>query len=76
MMASGSIEVKLLRVRGLEQRFESQLLPLFVRRPKHVDELSPQLYLYGLLQGDFDLAPRRLFGSVYRGAPDEVATGV
>src|SRR6202048_2704766 len=51
-------EVKRPRVRGLEQRFESRLLPLFVRRTEAVSELLPQLYLHGLAQGDFDLALR------------------
>src|SRR3984893_3494980 len=52
-MMAGTIEVKRPRVRGLEQRFESRLLPLFVRRTEAVSELLPQLYLHGLAQGDF-----------------------
>ncbi len=51
---------------GLEQRFESRLLPLFVRRTAEVGELLPQLYLDGLAQGDFELALRGLLGD---GAP-------
>ncbi len=47
-MMAGTIEVKRPRVRGLEQRFESRLLPLFVRRTEAVSELLPQLYLHGL----------------------------
>jgi len=31
-MMAGTIEVKRPRIRGLEERFESRLLPLFVRR--------------------------------------------
>jgi hypothetical protein len=58
--------VKRPRVRGLEQRFESRLLPLFVRRTEAVSELLPQLYLHGLAQGDFELALRGLLGD---GAP-------
>ena len=54
------------RVRGLEQRFESRLLALFVRRTEAVSELLPQLYLHGLAQGDFELALRGLLGD---GAP-------
>src|SRR6202049_223920 len=65
-MMAGTIEVKRPRVRGLEQRFESRLLPLFVRRTEAVSELLPQLYLHGLAQGDFELALRGLLGD---GAP-------
>ena len=65
-MMAGTIEVRRPRVRGLEERFESRLLPLFVRRTKEVSELLPQLYLHGLAQGDFELALRGLLGE---GAP-------
>jgi putative transposase len=65
-MMAGTIELKRPRVRGLEQRFESRLLPLFVRRTEAVSELLPQLYLHGLAQGDFELALRGLLGD---GAP-------
>jgi len=54
------------RVRGLEERLESRILPLFKRRPEEVGELLPQLYLHGLAQGDFELALRGLLGN---GAP-------
>ena len=40
-MMAGTIEVKRPRVRGLEQRFESRLLPLFVRRTEAVSECYP-----------------------------------
>jgi transposase-like protein len=49
-------------VRGLEERFESRVLPLFARRAKGVSKLIPQLYLHGLALGDFDLALRGLLG--------------
>ncbi|MGA7632189.1 MAG: transposase [Terriglobales bacterium] len=82
-MMAGTIEVKRPRVRGLEQRFESRLLPLFVRRTETVGELLPQLYLHGLAQGDFELALRGLLGDggaalggVDRAAAGEVATGI
>src|SRR5271167_5273186 len=65
-MMAGTIEVKRPRIRGLEERFESRLLPLFVRRTEEVGELLPQLYLHGLAQGDFELALRGLLGD---GAP-------
>jgi transposase-like protein len=61
--SSGTITVRRPRVRNLDQRFESRILPLFERRTKQVSELIPQLYLHGLSQGDFDLALRGLLGS-------------
>ena len=61
-LGCGTITVRRPRVRGLEERFESRILPLFVRRTKEVNRLIPQLYLHGLAQGDFDLALRGLLG--------------
>ena len=63
---AGTITVRRPRVRGLEARFESRLLPLFKRRTQEVGQLLPQLYLHGLAQGDFELALRGLLGT---GAP-------
>ncbi len=54
------------RVRNLEERFESSILPLFCRRTQEIGELLPQLYLHGLAQGEFELALRGLLGE---GAP-------
>jgi len=54
----GTITLRRPRVRGLEQRFESRILPLFVRRTREVSELLPELYLHGLADGDFDLGDR------------------
>lgn len=65
-MQSGTITVRRPRVRGLEERFESRLLPLFARRTQEVGALLPELYLHGLSQGDFELALRGLLGT---GAP-------
>ncbi len=65
-MMAGTVELRRPRVRGLEQQFESRILPLFVRRTEQVSELLPQLYLHGLAQGDFELALRGLLGD---GAP-------
>lgn len=65
-LSSGTVEVRRPRVRGLEERFASRILPLFKRRTKEVGELLPQLYLHGLAEGDFDLALRGLLGE---GAP-------
>lgn len=65
-LTSGTIAVRRPRVRGLEERFESRVLPLFARRTEEVGALLPQLYLHGLAQGDFELALRGLLGE---GAP-------
>lgn len=65
-MSSGTITVRRPRVRGLEERFESRVLPLFARRTKEVGALIPELYLHGLAEGDFELALRGLLGE---GAP-------
>ena len=65
-MTAGTVTVRRPRVRGLEARFESRVLPLFVRRTEEVADLLPQLYLHGLANGDFELALRGLLGA---GAP-------
>jgi len=61
-LGCGTIIVRRPRVRGLERRFESRVLPLFARRTGEVNRLLPQLYLHGLSLGDFDLALRGLLG--------------
>jgi putative transposase len=61
-LSCGTITLRRPRVRGLEERFESRVLPLFARRTREVDQLIPELYLHGLAQGDFDLALRGLLG--------------
>ena len=61
-MSSGTITVRRPRVRGMDERFESRVLPLFARRTREVAELIPELYLHGLAEGDFDLALRGLLG--------------
>src|SRR3989449_7560066 len=61
-LMSGTITVHRPRVRGLESRFESRLLPLFKRRTEEVGRLLPELYLHGLAHGDFDRALRGLLG--------------
>ena len=65
-LASGTIEVRRPRVRDVEERFESRVLPLFARRTREAGELVLQLYLHGLAEGDFELALRGLLGE---GAP-------
>ena len=61
-LSCGTVAVRRPRVRGLEQRFESRLLPLFRRQSQEVRELLPELYLHGLALGDFDLALRGVLG--------------
>jgi putative transposase len=61
-LGCGTVNVCRPRVRGLEQRFESRVLPMFARRTKEINKLIPQLYLHGLALGDFDLALRGLLG--------------
>jgi putative transposase len=61
-LGCGTITLRRPRVRGLEERFESQVLPLFSRRTREVNQLIPELYLHGLALGDFDLALRGLLG--------------
>jgi putative transposase len=65
-LSNGTITLRRPRVRGLEERFESRLLPAFKRRTEEVGRLLPELYLHGLAHGDFDLALRGLLGD---GAP-------
>jgi transposase-like protein len=61
-LGMGTITIRRPRVRGLEERFESRILPLFARRTREVSDLLPKLYLHGLAEGDFDLALRGLLG--------------
>ena len=61
-LGCGTITLRRPRVRGLLERFESRVLPLFARRTKGVSKLIPRLYLHGLALGDFDLALRGLLG--------------
>ena len=65
-MNSGTITLRRPRVRGVEERLESRVLPLFARRTKELGALLPELYLHGLAEGDFELAMRGLLGE---GAP-------
>ena len=61
-LSSGTVTIRRPRVRGLEGRFESRILPLFLRQTPEVRDLLPELYLHGLAEGDFDLALRGLLG--------------
>ena len=46
-LSVGTITIQRPRVRGLAERFESRVLPLFKRRTTTVSELLPTLYLLG-----------------------------
>jgi len=65
-LMSGTIEVRRPKLRGLEGRFESVILPRFTRRTPAIEKALPELYLHGLSMGDFELALRGLLGN---GAP-------
>jgi transposase-like protein len=65
-MSLGTIEIRRPRVRNLDERFESKILPMFKRQTEEVRGLLPELYLHGLASGDFELALRQLLGE---GAP-------
>lgn len=69
----GTLTVRRPRVRGLEARFVSRILPLFCRRTQEVGELLPKLYLHGLSLGDFDLALRGLLGDGAPLSPSSIA---
>jgi transposase-like protein len=62
----GTIELRRPRVRNLDERFVSKVLPMFKRQSQEVRGLLPELYLHGLASGDFELALRGLLGE---GAP-------
>jgi len=65
-LLNGTVTVRRPRVRNLDDRFVSRILPLFQRRTPEVAHLLPELYLHGLATGDFTLALRGLLGD---GAP-------
>ena len=65
-LLNGTVTVRRPRVRKLDERFVSRVLPLVQRRTPEVAQLLPELYLHGLASGDFTLALRGLLGD---GAP-------
>jgi transposase-like protein len=65
-LMNGTVTLRRPRVRDLEERFVSRLLPLFQRQTPAVRALLPELYLHGLALGDFELALRGVLGD---GAP-------
>lgn len=70
-LSVGTVEVRRPRVRGVDESFESKVLPLFKRQSKAMQAMLPELYLHGLALRDFDLAMRGLLGE---GAPLSAAT--
>jgi hypothetical protein len=58
----GTDEVRQPRVRNLEERFVSRILPFFKRQSRDVRQLLPDLCLHGLASGDFELAFRGILG--------------
>jgi putative transposase len=65
-LSLGTIEIQRPRVRNLDERLVSKVLPLFKRNTQQVRDLIPELYLHGLAGGDFEVALRGLLGE---GAP-------
>jgi putative transposase len=72
-LSNGTIVLRRPRVRGLEERFASRILPLFKRRSQEVGNLLPELYLHGLAERDFDLALRGLLGDAAPLSPASIA---
>lgn len=60
----GDVPVKAPRVRDRagELKFNSEILPAYLRRTRSVEELLPWLYLKGLSTGDFSTALAALLG--------------
>ena len=55
------------RAAGERERFNSAILPPYLRRTKNVEELLPWLYLKGISTGDFPEALSALLGRMRRG---------
>jgi len=82
-LSLGTIEIRRPRVRNLDERFKSRVLPLFKRHTEQVRGLIPELYLHGLASGDFELALRELLGGrsaiiglIVTAAQEKVAGGI
>ena len=65
----GPVPVKAPRVRDRagELKFESKILPAYLRRTRSMEELLPWLYLKGLSSGDFRVALTALVGQAAPG---------
>lgn len=72
-LMNGTITVRRPRVRDLEERFVSRVLPLFKRQTDAVRGVLPELYLHGLALGDFELALRGLLGEAAPLSPASIA---
>lgn len=66
----GSVEVRVPKVRdrsGSGAKFNSALLPPYLKRARSVEELLPWLYLKGISTGDYQEALAALLGDVAKG---------
>lgn len=66
----GAVKVKVPKVRdrsGAGIKFNSRLLPPYLRRTESLDELLPWLYLKGISTGDFGEALQALLGEQAKG---------
>jgi hypothetical protein len=72
-LTSGAIMVRRPRVRGLEERFASRLLPLFRRRTQEGGSPGARTLPPGLAQGAFELALRGLAGDGAPLSPSSIA---
>lgn len=73
----GDIEVQVPKVRdrsGSGIRFNSQLLPPYLKRAKSLEELIPWLYLRGVSSGDFQEALSALVGEQANGLSANTVT--
>jgi transposase-like protein len=62
----GEVEIRVPKVRDRSQngiKFNSSLLPPYLRRTKSVEEMLPWLYLKGVSTGDYEEALRSLLGN-------------
>lgn len=66
----GSVKVKVPKVRDKSRqgiKFNSALLPPYLRKTKAIEEVLPWLYLKGISTGDFQEALQALLGSEAKG---------
>lgn len=66
----GPVKVRVPKIRdksGQRIKFNSTLLPPYLRKTKSVEEVLPWLYLKGISTGDFQEALQALFGSEAKG---------
>jgi len=73
----GDVDVQVPKVRdrsGSGIRFNSQLLPPYLKRARSLDELIPWLYLRGVSSGDFQEALNALVGEQAKGLSANTVT--